>query len=243
MITQTKDSFYLERLKRFYETHNHYQSKVGDSHNSIWGLSSRTKLEHYCYFEVKDILFHEQEYKGFQLIIKETQFIAKTILDKNGLPCKDAWLDVKDIGGYIDQQDQATFVAFAWEIGGDYDTLADLNWLGMGAIINQLGTSNSLKKTTKTAQKKLDILAQVHAVKDTLIQIADERLNYNEAVNPFNVIVGDQVWIDAHGRKRKGVITSTTGSRFNVAYLTPSNHNDLKYKTLGIPHLFVKESP
>lgn len=240
----TQNSFYLKRLKRYLSKNKYFLSTVGHTTNSRWNMvGSRKPLEFNTKFTVKEINYHEQEYKGFQLIIQETQFQVQTVLDKNGLATQ--WhIDESEISGYIDQQDQSVFVAFAYEIGNaDLDAITDLKWFSQGSVIYCYGKSDQLKKTLKTAQKKLDILAQAVAVKDTLIQITNERLNYNEGVNPFNVVVGDQVWIDAHGRKRKGVITSTTGSRFNVVYLTPSNHDDLKYKTVGIPNIFVKENP
>jgi hypothetical protein len=239
----TQDSFYLERLKTYLSNNEYFLTRVGHETNSRWNMiGSRQALEYNTKFVVKNINYHEQEYKGFQLIVKETIFEVKTVLDKNGLPTKN-YIEENEITGYINQQDQSLFVASAYEIGGWSDSIANLAWYGQGAVIHYYGKSDQLKKTLKTAQKKLDILSQAKIIKDTLIQIADERLNYNEAVNPFNVSVGDQVWVDAHGRKRKGVITSTTGSRFNVVYLTPSNHEDLKYKTVGIPNMYVKENP
>jgi hypothetical protein len=242
MTTQTKDSFYLERFKKIVEQPNLYLAK-GSISRTLWDqINGRKRLEYLTKYEVSDIKFHEQEYLGFQLIVVEHQFDISTVLDKTGQPTSDHWLDEADISGYIDHRTGSLFRAWAWEIGNPvYDAITELRWFDQGTAINSFGGSNSLIKTTKTAQKKLKILSEVKNVRDTLVQIVDERLNYNEAINPFNVLVGDQVWVDAHGRKRKGVITSTTGSRFNVAYLTPSNHEDLKYKTVGIPHIFIKE--
>ena len=91
----------------------------------------------------------------------------------------------------------------------------------------------------KKCQKKLDLLSQIVNVKDELISIADERIGSYDAKNPYNINVGDQVFIQAHGRLRKGKIVSTTGSRFNVGYLTPSNNIDLKYKTLRLDSLWL----
>jgi hypothetical protein len=244
MTTQTKDSFYLERFKKLAEHPDRYLSK-GSSNRTLWDqLSGRKRLEYLTKYEVSDIKFHEQEYLGFQLVIMEHQFDISTALDKTGQPTSDHWLDDADVSGYIDHRTGSLFRAWAWEIGNPvYDAITELNWLDHGTVINSFGGSNSLTKTIKTAQKKLKLLAEVKHVKDVLIQIADDRLNYHEAINPFNVVVGDHVWVDAHGRKRKGVITSTTGSRFNVAYLTPSNHEDLKYKTVGIPNIYVRSNP
>jgi hypothetical protein len=41
---------------------------------------------------------------------------------------------------------------------------------------------------------------------------------------------------------RKGIVVDTTGSRFIVADVTPSNHIDLKYKTLPLSRLYKKEN-
>jgi hypothetical protein len=240
----TQDSFYLERFKKVVEQPDRYLGK-GFITRTLWDLgSSRTRLDYLTKYFVSDVVYHEQNYLGFQLIVMETKFDISTVLDKTGQPTSDHWLDDADISGYIDHRTGSLFRAWAWEIGNPvYDAITELRWFDQGTVINSFGGSNSLIKTTKTAQKKLKLLAEVKHVKDVLIQIADDRLNYHEAINPFNVVVGDHVWVDAHGRKRKGVITSTTGSRFNVAYLTPSNHEDLKYKTVGIPNIYVRSNP
>ena len=76
-----------------------------------------------------------------------------------------------------------------------------------------------------------------------LISIANERMAYFSNMSdftPYNAVVNDQVFIQGHGRLRKGVVVETTGSRFIVAYVTPSNHNDLKYKTLPLSRLYRK---
>jgi hypothetical protein len=57
---------------------------------------------------------------------------------------------------------------------------------------------------------------------------------------PYNAHIGDEVFIQAHGRLRKGIIVETTGSRFVVGYVTPSNHRELKYKTLALPDIYVQ---
>ena len=98
-------------------------------------------------------------------------------------------------------------------------------------------------KTIKKCQKKLDLLSQIVNVRDELISISTERAGSYDTKNPYNINVGDQVFIQAHGRLRKGKIVSTTGSRFIVVYLTPSNHSDLKYKTLRLDNLWLPVNP
>jgi hypothetical protein len=91
------------------------------------------------------------------------------------------------------------------------------------------------------ARKKLDIEDKLVQVLPTLISIAPIRWNggftHNSEFTPYNAVVGDQVFIQAHGRLRKGIIVETTGRRFIVGYVTPSNHYDLKTKTLSLSEM------
>jgi hypothetical protein len=94
-------------------------------------------------------------------------------------------------------------------------------------------TDKTEARSVKKAQKKLDHLALVKLAKDDLIKIADERLYINNAENPFNVEIDDELFFRAFGRLRKGKVLATSGSKFVIGYVTPSNHTELKYKTLN----------
>ena len=244
MTTQTitKDSFYLERLKTKFNNQGGYWS-VGDTTTSIWQPHTRKSFEFITETKLIDITFDEQIYKGFQLIIMRFQYEFRTVLDLNGNPSSNYLAD-SDIGGYMN--DIRSFVfheSIAYEIGGVGDLKQELNWLGEVATLYMYGGDTDPNKVIKKCQKKLDLLSQIMSVRDELISISNERAGFYDTKNPYNINVGDQVFIQAHGRLRKGKIISTTGSRFIVGYLTPSNHNDLKYKTLRLDSLWIPTQP
>jgi hypothetical protein len=68
MTTQTKDSFYLERLKTKFNTKDAYWS-VGETGTAIWQPHTRNKFDVLTEHKLVDITFDEQTYKSFQLII------------------------------------------------------------------------------------------------------------------------------------------------------------------------------
>jgi hypothetical protein len=240
--TKTKDSFYLERLKTKFNSGDAYWS-VGETNTSIWQPHTRNKFDVITQSKLVDITFDEQIYKGFQLIVIGFNYEFKKVLDLNG-NTTDSYLADDQIGGYMN--DVKSFVyheSIAYEIGGVSDNKQNLNWLGESATLYMYGGDTDPNKVIKKCQKKLDLLSQIKNVRDELISIADERIGSYDTKNPYNINVGDQVFIQAHGRLRKGKIVSTTGSRFNVGYLTPSNSSDLKYKTLRLDSLWLPTNP
>ena len=242
MTTQTKDSFYLERLKTKFNSREGYWC-VGDTSNLIWRPHTRSRFDVLTQNKLVDITFDEQTYKGFQLIIIGFNYEFRTVLDLNG-NTTDSYLADDQIGGYMnDVRSFVYYESIAYEIGGVGDSRQNLNWLGELASLYMYGGDIDQNKVIKKCQKKLDLLSQIVNVKDELISIADERIGSYDAKNPYNINVGDQVFIQAHGRLRKGKIVSTTGSRFIVGYLTPSNHDDLKYKTLRLDSLWIPTNP
>jgi hypothetical protein len=240
--TKTKDSFYLERLKTKFNTGEAYWS-VGETSTSIWQPHTRNKFDVLTQSKLVDITFDEQIYKGFQLIVIKFNYEFRTVLDLNG-NTTDSYLADDEIGGHM--KDVRSFVyheSIAYEIGGVGDAQQHLNWLGELATLYMYGGDTDPNKAIKKCKKKLDLLSQIVDVRDELISITDERIGLYDTKNPYNINVGDQVFIQAHGRLRKGKIVSTTGSRFNVGYLTPSNHSDLKYKTLRLDSLWLPINP
>ena len=240
--TKTKDSFYLERLKTKFNSEGAYWS-VGETDNSIWQPHTRNKFDVLTNYKLIDITFDEQTYKGFQLIIIGFNYEFRSVLDLYG-NTTDKYLADTEIGGYANDVKSFTYYqSMAYEIGGQGDKYQTLGWLGQLAILYMYGGNTDQNKVINKCKKKLDLLSQIKDVKDELISIADERTSSYEVKNPYNIDVGDQVFIQAHGRLRKGKIVSTTGSRFIVGYLTPSNHNELKYKTLRLDSLWIPAQP
>jgi hypothetical protein len=136
------------------------------------------------------------------------------------------------------------FYAWAWRIDG-VGVNEPLKWNSEHAVICGSHSSDKIEKTIKLAKKRIDLEAKIVAVQDQLIAMADERMAYSMDMSkytPYNAVINDQVFIQGHGRLRKGLIVDTTGSRFIVAYVTPSNHHDLKYKTLPLSRLYRKEN-
>ena len=235
---QSTDSFYVERLKNMF-SQKHFD-KIGDTHNSYWCNRQRTRLPLFTQHTIVDLTFDEQEYRGFQLIVVGWHYELRPVLDLLGNTSKE-YLQDDEIGGYSkDVEYSTTYLAYAWEIGGQFDSVTDLNWLAQGSAVSGIGCSNSLVKTSKVGMKKIDILADVKSAQTEINLINGDRVYGGDVETPYNVLVGDQVFIQAFGRLRNGVIVKTTGGRFIVGYSTPSNPRELKYKTLPLSQLYVR---
>ena len=237
---QPNDSFYLKRLKEYFT--NKSYDHIGSVHNSYWTPRSRTKLPLFTQHTLVDVTFDEQEYRGFQLIVIGWHYEMRSVLDLNGNTSTD-YLDTDQIKGYSTEGVTSTsYSAYAWEIGGSFDTVANINWISHGSAVSGIGASNSLTKTSKIGMKKIDLLAELVSARAEINSINNERISMGSAVNPYNILIGDQAYILAFGRGRKGVIVKTVGSKFVVGYSTPSNPNELKYKVLPLSALWVKRS-
>jgi hypothetical protein len=236
---QSTDSFYVERLRNMFL--NEGYDKIGNTHNSYWGNRQRIRLPLFTQHTITDITFDEQEYRGFQLVIIGWHYEMRSVLDLLGNTSKD-YLQDSEIGGYSkDVELSTTYLAYAWEIGGQHDSVTELKWLAQGSAVSGIGCSNSLVKTSKIGMKKIDILADVKSARTEITSINNDRIYGNDVETPYNVLVGDQVFVQAFGRLRNGVIVKTTGGRFIVGYSTPSNPNELKYKTLPLSQLYVRK--
>ena len=238
------DSLYLKRLKDL-----HYRVYVENPHpmhspdpQFTW-RAGRLHFEKVVEVTDRGFTYYEEEYKGFQLIIVEHLHQWRRIYDLNGNEFGHVGalsIEPSHIGTYGEMNDQRTHYAYAWKIGALSDTIDEIHWGSQFATIQGICTSDSYAKTRKQAMKKLDTYHAIDQIRDTLILIADEKAVSGNVDNPYNACVGDQIFIQAHGRLRKGVIVETTGSRFVVGYVTPSNHQDLKLKLLPLQHLWVK---
>ena len=232
-------SFFLDRFQKVQDRYyQHYHSKT---HYSNWLGTKR--CENLVEINTTPNTYYEEEYKGHALIIQGSHSTWNTILDKNGMPF-DHTPNLAEIATRGDVINRDVYIAWAWRIGEPTD-VADLEWNSQYAVICGSHSSDSLLKTVKNAKKRLDLEAKIVAVKDQLIAIDRERMSYYLDMSPYipyTATVGDQVFVQGHGRLRKGIIVETTGSRFVVAYVTPSNHDDLKYKTLPLSRMYRKEN-
>lgn len=131
--------------------------------------------------------------------------------------------------------------AFVWEIGGMYDQLTDLNWVSQGVVTWGYGSDN-LEKSLKKVRKRLDMFALMYPRRQELQALSITRVPSirHDSTSVFNAKVNDVVAIRAFGRSRAGIVVATQGSRFVVAYMTPSNGQDIHYKVLPLNYLFPK---
>lgn len=163
--------------------------------------------------------YHCEIYKGFAIVVWKRDFSTPT----NGVTT-------------------SKYESFVWEVGGFFDHLYNLAWLSQGCVTTGWGSHN-LEIALKKVRKKIDLLASMYSIKDELRALA---ITYRQSIrhddsHVFNAGIGDVVAIRAFGRTRLGKIVETTGSRFIVSYMTPSNANDVHYKTLPLTNLYPKE--
>lgn len=231
----TTGSFYLQRVNRYLDTNLHDQ--VGATYQGRWIGNKYLKTYHQG--TLTDISKHEIEYRGYQIIVLGWHRECQEIFNLNG---ETVTRDLPDdqIGRLGDKKVFNTYSAYCWEIGTDFDNELTLNWLFAGARVTG-GTSTSQKTTLTSAKKRIDLIIRLEECRDVITRNASVMIEClrSDAVNPYNALVGDELFIQAHGRLRKGIIVSTTGSRFIVGYSTPSNTKDLKYKTLPLSRLWV----
>jgi hypothetical protein len=228
-------------LDRFVEVQDkYYKNYQSSTHYSTWLRNKR--FDHVIELKKLPNTYQEIEYKGHSIIVQGIHHQWCDIFDVNGntFPNSAPASEIKSRG---DLQFNTIFLAWAWRIDGQH-TDKPLNWNSEHAVICGSHSSDKIEKTIKLAKKRIDLEAKIVAIQDQLISISTERMTYASNMSdfvPYNAVINDQVFIQGHGRLRKGVIVDTTGSRFIVAYVTPSNHHDLKYKTLPLSRLYKKE--
>lgn len=240
MTTTTTETLYASRLRKLYEESRYYKTGEYAYHR----YCGNRRFPYIVETEYLGLDIHEEEYKGYQIVIVNSRHQYRMITNSKGenYPSMDS-ANSQSIAHRGEWQDASYFVAYAWEIG--HDLAQTLSYTTQYAAVKGIGESTSLAKTRKVAIKKIDILASLKAVQSRLALISSDRLSiaYGDEHNfiPFNVLVGDEVFIQAYGRKRKGIVVATTGSRFIVGYVTPANHSDLRYKILPLSRLFVNK--
>ena len=168
---------------------------------------------------IVDSDYYCEIYKGFAIVVWKREFSTPT----NGVTT-------------------SKYESFVWEVGGFFDHLHELAWLGQGCVTTGWGAPN-LDTALKKVRKKIDLLSLIYANRDELRALS---ITYRQSIRHdeepvFNAGIGDVVAIRAFGRTRLGKIVATTGSRFIVSYMTPSNAQDVHYKTLPLTHLYPKE--
>ena len=235
------ESIFAERLRLYYEQHSYYEM----SHipqDSIW--LGRKRLKGHAQLKLSHMTIQEEEYKGHQIVVVGFHREFQYYLNPTTLEHVNDYYQVPH--SIVDTQvnETSVYIAFGYEIGNSENVL-NIIYPDQFAVIRGTFETDSTSSTLKKAKKRIDLQAKIRDVRDELIQISDERFRVSstalEEYSPYNALVGDKVFIHAHGRLRKGVIVDTTGSRFIVGYVTPSNHGELKFKTLPLSRLFVQE--
>lgn len=186
----------------------------------------------------------EMEYEGHQILVIGYHWEYQFYLDNQGVRIA----SVAELGNNLN----ATLEPTIYETSNYYamgyrhsDSHSDLEWNGQNSLFSMVYVSTSAKSTFKKAMKRIDLENKLLAVRDELIAIADSRwnggfTNYNDnQFAPYNARIGDKVFVQAHGRLRRGVIVDTSGSKFVVGYVTPSNHREMKYKTLPLSLMYT----
>jgi len=134
-----------------------------------------------------------------------------------------------------------SFNSYVWQVGGVFDELTNLAWLGQGVISTGHGAT-TYERAIKKIRKRVDLLSEVYAHKEELRALSISYRGRIANANPlYNALIGDVVAIRAFGRTRLGKIVKLVGSRFVVAYMTPSNAQDVHYKTLPLSQIYPKD--
>ena len=135
------------------------------------------------------------------------------------------------------------FSNYVWEVGGVFDHLGSLGWIAQGCVATGYN-ADTHEKALKKSRKKVDLLAEIYSHKGELIALSQTYLSRGRstyATPVYNALIGDVVAIRAFGRTRLGKVVKLVGSRFVVAYMTPSNTHDVHYKTLPLSQLYPKD--
>ena len=236
-----EESIYAKRLRDYYSK-DYYQT-LGDNQDTVW--SGRKRLNGYAQMKTSQITLQEEEYKGHQIVVVGFHREFRHYLHPLTGEHENDYYQLSNCVVESEPMTSATFIAFGYQIGDNNSAIDNLNFSYQFAVVKGTFGTDSFNATMKKAKKRIDLQSKIVAVSNELIAIASERWNggfaHQGESTPYNAFVGDQVFIQAHGRLRKGIIVDTTGSRFIVGYVTPSNHNELKFKTLPLSLLHQLE--
>ena len=235
------ESIYAKRLRDYYSK-DYYQT-LGNNQDSIW--NGRKRLDGYAQMRTAQITLQEVEYKNHQIVVvgfhKEFRHYLHPLTGEN----ENDYYQLSNCVVESEPMKSETFIAFGYQIGLSAEPVVNLAFSYQFAVIKGTFETDSFDATMKKAKKRIDLQSKIVAVSDELIRIANIKFNRTttsiQEFVPYNALVGDEVFIQAHGRLRKGIIVDTTGSRFIVGYVTPSNHNELKFKTLRLSDLYTQE--
>lgn len=166
-----------------------------------------------------DTDFHCEIYKGFAIVVWKQEWTTPAT-----------------------GRTRISYSNYVWECGGVFDSLPNLGWISQGCVTTGYGAT-TLSESLKKVKKRVDVLSLMYAHKTELQGLSQHYVNRisSNSSPVYNALVGDVVAISAFGRTRLGKIVKTTGNRFIVAYMTPSNPHDVHYKTLPLSSIYPKD--
>lgn len=220
-------SFYLDRFIPAYS--KTWRGIGSESHGTWVGNKNMNNMYRTRYLPAT---YTEEVYKGFNMIIVESPVEVTPALDDAGIPAN----SYRESYTYGRSAIHSEFFVYAWRIGTKYDHVANLVWCDQFADLKGVCTTRSLDKTIKMAKAKLDVFDKAYEVHQRLIEGANER-SYDPP-KAINAKVGDEVFTQAFGRKRKAIVVGTTGSRFIIGYVTPTSPDEIKLKTLYLWQIY-----
>lgn len=243
MITTSTKSKFLTRLENHLRGSGYRQ--VGTTDLGYW--IGNTRVPTAVETTLLDLTFYEESYKGYQLVIVGWHRQTCDVFDVHGQPFasrSNHQLEESMVAFKSEPKIDSTYEAYAWKIDHPTADIPNLAWAFQFASIKGVFLTTDLNKTLVKAKKKVDLLDSIQQILPELIDISHEKFKATSTsirdLAVYNAVVGDQVFIQAHGRLRKGIVVGTTGSRFIVGYVTPSNHQELKYKTLHVYDMYTQ---
>ena len=238
-MSNVTESFYATRLRSYLVEHYWQEPRV---YRSMWWLHGK-RCDRPLDIEESNFELHDLPMGHFHAVIVQTNYRWRELFDSNGDVITDYVRDDSQIASRGNWTDSVNYQCYVYRTGTKADDFATLNYPYQFAQFHGV-SSNSLKEITKKINKKLNVLNKVADNLDELITLCREpvsRFAKNAYEVPYNVNVGDHVFVPAFGYWRKGKVLATSGAKFIVGYVTPSNTFDLKYKSVCLADLRIEK--
>jgi len=193
-------------------------------------ISGLPALANYGFVTLTDKTYQEESYKGHWLITESRTYSIAPVLDSTGEQAQTRSEADSSINRG-ETQVIATHRAWAWR-DGVQEEHPDTNTWWLSVFHGQYDDTN-LQKVLKKAKARLDIEASLQAKREEIKEACSNKTHIN-IEEPFNLRVNDYAYVNAYGGWRKGVVVGTTGRRFIVGYVVPSNTIQIRYKTVNL---------
>ena len=187
-------------------------------------------LKNYGFVTLTDKTYREESYKGHWLITESRTYSIAPVLDSKGEPTQ----EYSEAHSSTSRGETKVFTchkAWAWRDGVEEEH-PDTNTWWLSVFSGQYYDTD-LQKVLKKAKARLDIEASLQEKRVEIKEACSNKTHIN-IENPFNLRVNDYAYVHAYGGWRKGVVVGTTGRRFIVGYVVPSNTIQIRYKTVPL---------